>query len=65
MVAATALAIFFIPMFYKVITARKLREKRSTDEIRAEAQHAQGAAHHGVHHPGHHGPAGSAEGEPA
>jgi HAE1 family hydrophobic/amphiphilic exporter-1/multidrug efflux pump len=66
MVAATALAIFFIPMFYKVITARKLREKRSTDEIRAEAQHAQGAAHHGVHHPGHHGPAaGAAEGEPA
>ena len=28
MLAATALAIFFIPMFYKVITERKLREPR-------------------------------------
>jgi hydrophobe/amphiphile efflux-1 (HAE1) family protein len=37
MLAATFLAIFFVPMFYKVITARKLREHRSTDEIRAEA----------------------------
>jgi hydrophobe/amphiphile efflux-1 (HAE1) family protein len=65
MVAATALAIFFIPMFFKVITARKLREGRSTAEIRAEAEHARDAVHHGIHHPGHHGPAGSAEGEPA
>ncbi len=37
MLAATFLAIFFVPMFYKVITAKKLREHRSTDEIRAEA----------------------------
>jgi hydrophobe/amphiphile efflux-1 (HAE1) family protein len=37
MLAATFLAIFFVPMFYKVITAKKLREQRSTDEIRAEA----------------------------
>ena len=37
MLAATFLAIFFVPMFYKVITARKLRESRSTAEIRAEA----------------------------
>jgi len=36
MLAATFLAIFFVPMFYKVITARKLREMRSTAEIRAE-----------------------------
>ena len=41
MLAATFLAIFFVPMFFKVITARKLRETRSTDEIRAEA--AEGA----------------------
>jgi hydrophobe/amphiphile efflux-1 (HAE1) family protein len=37
MLAATFLAIFFVPMFYKIITAQKLRERRSTDEIRAEA----------------------------
>jgi HAE1 family hydrophobic/amphiphilic exporter-1/multidrug efflux pump len=37
MLAATFLAIFFVPMFYKVITAKKLREARSTAEIRAEA----------------------------
>ncbi|MES2959010.1 MAG: efflux RND transporter permease subunit [Pseudomonadota bacterium] len=38
MLAATFLAIFFVPMFYKVITARKLREARSTADIRAEAE---------------------------
>jgi hydrophobe/amphiphile efflux-1 (HAE1) family protein len=37
MLAATFLAIFFVPMFYKVITAKKLRERRSTADIRAEA----------------------------
>ncbi len=37
MLAATFLAIFFVPMFYKVITARRLREHRSTQDIRAEA----------------------------
>jgi HAE1 family hydrophobic/amphiphilic exporter-1/multidrug efflux pump len=36
MMAATFLAIFFVPMFYKVITERKLREARSTDELRKE-----------------------------
>jgi HAE1 family hydrophobic/amphiphilic exporter-1/multidrug efflux pump len=41
MLAATFLAIFFVPMFFKVITERKLREKRSTAEIRAEAGPAQ------------------------
>jgi multidrug efflux pump subunit AcrB len=47
MLAATFLAIFFVPMFFKVITARKLRESRSTAQIQAEAaQHevAPGAA---------------------
>ena len=38
MLAATFLAIFFVPMFYKVITARRLREHRSTQEIRDEAE---------------------------
>jgi hydrophobe/amphiphile efflux-1 (HAE1) family protein len=67
MLAATFLAIFFVPMFFKIITARKLREERSTEEIRAEADHAREAAHHGLHHPSHHGDGttGSAQGEPA
>lgn len=70
MLAATFLAIFFVPMFYKVITGRKLREPRSTDEIRAEAEHANRAGHYTTH--GHHGtppsgdrPAGTPRGEPA
>ena len=50
MLAATALAIFFIPMFYKIITARKLRESRSTAEMQAEAAH-----HAPAHLPGVHG----------
>jgi HAE1 family hydrophobic/amphiphilic exporter-1/multidrug efflux pump len=41
MMAATFLAIFFVPMFFKVITERKFREARSTDELRKEVQ-----AHH-------------------
>jgi HAE1 family hydrophobic/amphiphilic exporter-1/multidrug efflux pump len=36
MLAATFLAIFFVPMFFKVITARRLKEHRSTREIQAE-----------------------------
>ncbi|HEV8690939.1 MAG TPA: efflux RND transporter permease subunit, partial [Ideonella sp.] len=72
MLAATFLAIFFVPMFYKVITSRKLREGRSTAEIKAEAEHAHSVGLHGVRTPSHHGPAGSTgpkgagtEGEPA
>ncbi len=47
MLAATFLAIFFVPMFFKLITARRLREARSTDELRAEALrvHGQASAH--------------------
>jgi HAE1 family hydrophobic/amphiphilic exporter-1/multidrug efflux pump len=51
MLAATALAIFFIPMFYKVITSWKLREARSTKEMQAEAAHL----HAHVQLPGAHG----------
>jgi multidrug efflux pump subunit AcrB len=68
MLAATVLAIFFIPMFYKVITARKLREPRSTAEIQAEAQHVHDAGRHIAHH-GRRAPGsqalGDAHGEPA
>ncbi len=36
MIAATFLAIFFIPLFFKVISDRKLRETRSVAELHAE-----------------------------
>ena len=36
MLAATFLAIFFVPFFFKLITDRKLREPRSEAELRAE-----------------------------
>jgi hydrophobe/amphiphile efflux-1 (HAE1) family protein len=65
MLAATFLAIFFVPMFYKLITSKRLRESRSTAEIQAEAEHAHRAGHHArvVHdHPV--APEG-AKGEPA
>jgi multidrug efflux pump len=56
MLAATLLAIFFIPWFYKLIVDRRLSERRSTEEIEAEARHhretvlrpAHGAHHHPV-----------------
>jgi HAE1 family hydrophobic/amphiphilic exporter-1/multidrug efflux pump len=44
MLAATFLAIFFVPMFFKVITTRKLREKRSTAEMQQEAAEVHRAA---------------------
>ena len=36
MLAATFLAIFFVPLFFKLITDRKLRETRSAEELHAE-----------------------------
>jgi hypothetical protein len=69
MLAATFLAIFFVPMFYKVITTRKLRERRSTEEMQEEVKHlhAHGSpagAHHHPHRAG--GPAlPDVKGEPA
>jgi HAE1 family hydrophobic/amphiphilic exporter-1/multidrug efflux pump len=39
MLAATFLAIFFVPMFFKLLTDRHLTEKRSTAQIRAEIEH--------------------------
>src|SRR6185295_14952674 len=36
MLAATFLAIFIVPMFYKVLATRRLRETRSTAELREE-----------------------------
>jgi HAE1 family hydrophobic/amphiphilic exporter-1/multidrug efflux pump len=36
MLAATFLAIFFVPLFFRIITDRKLREVRTSEELRAE-----------------------------
>ena len=46
MLAATFLAIFFVPLFFKLITDRRLREKRSKAELMAEVEHARALAHH-------------------
>ncbi len=53
MLAATFLAIFFVPMFFKLMTDRHLTEKRSTAEIKDEIGHARSATHAPVHHPHH------------
>jgi multidrug efflux pump len=55
MLAATVLAIFFVPTFFKMLTDRHLTEKRSTAEIKDEVRHKQTASHGSVHHP-HHAP---------
>ncbi len=39
MLAATFLAIFFVPMFFKLITDRHLTENRSTSQIKAEVEY--------------------------
>ncbi len=46
MIAATFLAIFFVPLFFKLITERHLREPRSTAELFAEVKHLHDSAHH-------------------
>ena len=55
MLAATFLAIFFVPLFFRVLEDRKLTEKRSRDELFAEVHHAQQHAHVSAveHTPGH------------
>ncbi|MBC5764253.1 efflux RND transporter permease subunit [Ramlibacter albus] len=44
MLAATFLAIFFVPWFFRVLVDKRLREKRSTQELREEARLAHAAA---------------------
>jgi multidrug efflux pump len=51
MMAATFLAIFFVPLFFKLVTDRHLREKRSTAELRAEVEHHKQTEHRAVHAP--------------
>ena len=38
MMAATFLAIFFVPLFFRLVTDRKLSEKHTAAELRAEAE---------------------------
>jgi HAE1 family hydrophobic/amphiphilic exporter-1/multidrug efflux pump len=53
MLAATFLAIFFVPTFYRVIVERRLIERRSHDEIVAEVQHLRTTTHRIPRTPGH------------
>ena len=55
MLAATFLAIFFVPMFFKLMTDRHLTEKRSTSEIKDEIGHKQKTSHK-TSLPPHHAP---------
>src|SRR6202008_2778479 len=53
MLAATFLAIFFVPMFFKLLTDRHLTEKRSSAEIKEEARRNRESSVrtvHGAHH---------------
>jgi HAE1 family hydrophobic/amphiphilic exporter-1/multidrug efflux pump len=53
MLAATFLAIFFIPMFFKLMSGGGLGERRSTRELREEIEHHKTAAHHVTDVPHH------------
>jgi HAE1 family hydrophobic/amphiphilic exporter-1/multidrug efflux pump len=53
MLAATFLAIFFIPLFFKLMSGGGLGERRSTREIREEIEHHKTAAHHVTDVPHH------------
>jgi hydrophobe/amphiphile efflux-1 (HAE1) family protein len=55
MLAATFLAIFFVPTFFKLLTDRHLTERRSTQEIKDEIGHERKVTHAHVPHP-HHAP---------
>ena len=45
MLAATFLAIFFVPLFYRFISDRRLRESRSTGELFSEIRETHARAH--------------------
>jgi HAE1 family hydrophobic/amphiphilic exporter-1/multidrug efflux pump len=51
MMAATFLAIFFVPLFFKLITDRHVLEQRSTTELQGEVEHHKELGHRGVHTP--------------
>ncbi len=45
MIAATFLAIFFVPLFFRIITDLKLKESRTKEQLMLEVQHARAIAH--------------------
>jgi hypothetical protein len=53
MIAATLLAVFHVPLFFKVLYERRLREKRSHAELIDEVKHLRTVAHTVPHTPGH------------
>src|SRR5207237_3893409 len=53
MVAATFLAIFFVPFFFKLIMQRKFGEPRSSEELKEEAKHHRDMHSRPVHHETH------------
>jgi hydrophobe/amphiphile efflux-1 (HAE1) family protein len=53
MVAATFLAIFFIPLFFKLMTDGHLREKRSANQLREEIEHHRSVMQQRVERPHH------------
>jgi hydrophobe/amphiphile efflux-1 (HAE1) family protein len=55
MLAATFLAIFFVPMFFKLLATRRLREPRSTAELREEVERSRTVTHTQLLPP-HHAP---------
>jgi len=57
MLAATFLAIFFIPWFYRIIADRRLSDSRSTAEIEREVEHFRELSRRSVAVP-HHAPVG-------
>jgi multidrug efflux pump len=53
MLAATFLAIFFVPLFFKLITDRRLSERRTASELRTEIELERERAHHAIDSPHH------------
>ena len=45
MLAATFLAVFFVPLFYRLISDRRLSESRSTGELFSEVRETHARAH--------------------
>jgi HAE1 family hydrophobic/amphiphilic exporter-1/multidrug efflux pump len=62
MLAATFLAIFFVPTFFKLLTDRHLAEQRSTTEIKEEAKHHRETVLHPAHG-AHHYPVARGDGD--
>ncbi|GIK86853.1 MAG: multidrug efflux RND transporter permease subunit [Betaproteobacteria bacterium] len=53
MIAATLLAVFHVPLFFKVLYERRIREKRSHDELLDEVRHLRSVSHTVPSTPGH------------